>query len=224
MNWRNTEIDAIKDFGFCQAVHLKDFSITIKPGQILYIFQPDSDDHIIPLTYVKHENNQSWFTSATSIQWQIGKNILVRGPIGNGFHPIGRYGKILFIVPGGLIGSLQPLIDIAIQTQKSVAISSKNNNWQIHPEVEIISIEDIDFAISWADFIYLECARNELENFPDIINKIKHHRTTSEIFIYSPVLCGGNGDCMVCTVHTKSGFRRICKDGPILPIEELEIN
>ncbi len=224
MNWRNTEIDAIKDFGFCQAIRLKNFSITIKPGQILYIFQPDTYDHIIPLTYVKQEINQSWFTSATSIQWQIGKNILVRGPIGNGFHPIGRYGKILFIVPGEVIGSLQPLIDIAIQSQKSLAISNKNNNWRIHPEAEIILIEDIDFAISWADFIYLECARNELKNFQDLINKIKHHHTPSEIFIYSPVLCGGNADCMVCSVLTKSGFRRICKDGPVLPIEELELN
>ena len=224
MNWRKTVIDEIKDFGFRQALHLKDFKIDIKPGQIIYTYQQDIDDLIIPLTFIKKQNDQFWYACDKPIQWQIGKEISVRGPIGKGFHPIDREGKILFIIPGELFGSLRPLIDDAIQSKKNVAIFCKNIDWQIHPDAEIILIEDLDFAINWTDFIYLECARNELKNILDIINLIKERRIPSEIFVHTPILCGGNADCMVCAVKTKSGYRRICKDGPIISIEELEIN
>jgi NAD(P)H-flavin reductase len=224
MNWRITEIDEFKDFGFRQALHLKDFKISYNPGQIIFIYQPEIDDHIVPLACVKDVDNQLWYTSDKPLKWQLGKKLYVRGPIGNGFNPIGSEGKILFIIPGEPIGSLQSLIVDAIQSQKNVAIMCTDFEWQIHPEVEIISFEDYEYAINWADYIYIECAKNELTTISEIISLIKKHCIPAEIFIFAPVLCGGNADCMVCTVHKKSGYRQICKEGPVISVEELELN
>jgi len=224
MKWRKTQIDSIKQFGSFVGVHLRDFGDFIIPGQIIYLFQKEFDDHIRPSVFIKREDNLIWFSVNEKQEWKIGDWVYFRGPIGNGFQPMSFYEKLLFIIPGELIGSLIPLIDEAILRNKNISIACNNVVSQFKPESEIISFDDLEFAIDWADYIYLECKYEDFPNFEWIINNIKKCGVPSEIFFQTAILCGGTADCMVCAVKTRRGFQQVCKTGPVLLISEMEIN
>ena len=91
------------------------------------------------------------------------------------------------------------------------------------PEFEIMAIDDIEFAIAWAEFIYLELKLENLQNFHWIINQIIRAGVPCEVFIQTAILCGGRADCMVCAVKTRAGFQQVCKTGPVFLISELDI-
>ena len=224
MKWRKSQIDGIRQFGSFIGIHLQDFQDFIIPGQIIYLFQDRVDDHISPSVFIKREDDFIWFSVSDKKNWQIGDWVYFRGPIGNGFKPISYFEKLLFIIPGDIIGSLNPLIDEAILRNKNISIACNNINSQFKPESEIISFEDLEFAIDWADYIYLECRYEDLADIEQIMNNIKTSGVPSEIFIETPILCGGTADCMVCAVKTKHGFQQVCKIGPVLFTSEMELN
>lgn len=223
MKWRKTQIDGIKQFGSLLGIHLQDFGDFAIPGQIIYLYQKKVDVHIRLSVFIKREDNLVWFSVTEKHEWQIGDWVYYRGPIGNGFQPMSYYENLLFIIPGEVIGSLNPLIDEAILKNKNISIACNDFVNQFNPETEIISFDDLEYAIDWADYLYLECRNEDLHNFESILNNIKNSKLPSEIFIHTSTLCGGTADCMVCAVKTRRGFQQVCKTGPVLLISEMEL-
>jgi hypothetical protein len=224
MNWRKSQINAISQFGSYISLNFKDINLKVKPGQLIYIFQNEIDDHIHPFIFNKRDGNILWFSGNSNLTWKVGDWVYYRGPIGNGFQSITNYDKFLFISPGEWIGSLNPLIDDALLKNKNVSIVCNNLVSHFNPEFEIMSLDDIDFAIQWAEFIYLEFRLENMQNIHPVLNKIITVGVPCEVFIQTAILCGGTADCMVCAVKTSKGFQQVCKTGPVFRISELVIH
>ena len=54
MNWRRSQINGIRQFGSFIGLNFKDVDSAIKPGQLIYIFQKEIDDHISPFVFIRN--------------------------------------------------------------------------------------------------------------------------------------------------------------------------
>ncbi len=171
------------------------------------------------------------------------------GPLGNGFPVI--KGKALPILIGGGIGSAplfslaetikhkKPIFFIGAKTKKEILYTYALKSIGINP---IISTDDGTLGHKGFITDMLKVFLTHHACLPD--------RQASRITHYCLYACGpkpmlkeltllsekfnlkgyialeenmacGVGACLSCVVNTKNGFKRVCKEGPVFPTEEI---
>jgi len=171
-------------------------------------------------------------------QCQVGDNIDLLGPLGNGysFHPESH--KLLLLAGGIGIAPLRFLAQQALNQGCSVRLllgaSTANQLYPRHllpPEAELITttedgtagkkgmITDLlpDF-IDWADQIFA-CG-------PTLMYRVMAARNqqlkakSAQISLEVRMGCG-RGVCYGCTLKTKGGLKQVCMDGPIFNLDDI---
>ena len=171
-------------------------------------------------------------------QCQVGDNIDLLGPLGNGYSIHPKSHKRLLLAGGIGIAPLRFLAQQALNQGYSVRLllgaSTANQLYPRHllpPEAELITttedgtagkkgmITDLlpDF-IDWADQIFA-CG-------PTLMYRVMAARNqqlkAKSVQISLEVRMGcGRGVCYGCTLKTKGGLKQVCMDGPIFNLDDI---
>ena len=218
---QKTEISIIRKFGDLQLISLKLKIPSIKPGQFLIAYNPEKDDHLIPI-YFALLLDDIFFMKPKNTNWEIGDQLIVKGPIGSGFLNDYNFQNLLCVSLDLPRGGLNPVIDHCVGTGKNVAYMLDDTDVGLPNSVEIVFPEMLDENLLWADYVLIEAERDHLDQSKEILKRILDSGIPTEILIYCPILCSGDSKCMVCTVKTKKGWIRTCQNGTVFNLNELE--
>ncbi|PKO07348.1 MAG: hypothetical protein CVU41_01215 [Chloroflexi bacterium HGW-Chloroflexi-3] len=218
---QKTEISIIRNLGDLQLISLKKKIPQIKPGQFLIAFNPEKDDHLIPI-YFTLQLEELYFVKPKNTNWEIGDQLIIKGPIGSGFSNYSNYLNLLCVSLDQPHGGLNPVIDNSVNMGKNVAYMVEDTNVVLPNSVEIVFPGILDENMLWADFVLIEVERDHLEQSKEILKRILNSGIPAEILIYCPILCSGDSHCMVCSVKTKKGWIKTCQHGTVFNLNELE--
>ena len=172
---------------------------------------------------------------------KAGDKLEVIGPLGNNF-PIKKTEQNVILIAGGLgiapIFSLAetvttpPLLFYGARTKKEVLCTDELKGIGIDP---IISTDDgtlgkkgnIVNALKY--FITRNSSQITSYSFyacgPEPMLKAlsplaEKYKLNMHVALEQNMACG-LGTCLGCVVKTKTGYKRVCKEGPVFPIEEI---
>ncbi len=172
-------------------------------------------------------------------QRRTGEELDMLGPLGNGFS-IEPATENLLLVAGGIgVAPLVYLADQAIKLGKHVILllGARDPKWVYSPKylldkMDIIIVTEegemgkkglvSDFFpdyIDWADQI---CACGPVAMYQAMVNHLQGRRKRMLVQVSLEVRMGcGVGACYGCSIKTRNGMRRVCKDGPVFDIDEV---
>lgn len=217
------------------------FKSEIKPGQFFMLKTLDNS-FLLPRPISVNDVNRNIVSFLYRIEGQGTKKISslcandeiqLFGPLGNGFDTEELKGKIAVI--GGGIG-IAPLLYLSKKLGKraDVYLGYKDlENMYIVKEFKsfvdktVIVTEDGSFGEKGfvTDYVQYDKYDAVVTCGPEIMmNKIVNNCRINNIKCYISLerrMACGMGACLGCTVETKDGNKRACKDGPVFNSEEL---
>jgi dihydroorotate dehydrogenase electron transfer subunit len=172
------------------------------------------------------------------------EKIEVIGPLGNGF--ILKKSKKAILVAGGLgiapifalaesLVKTKPIFFYGVKTKNDILCLNQLKSTGIDP---IISTDDGTFgkkgnvvnvlrnylrqhSISSTQHILYACGPQPMLNSLSLL--AKKYRLKGYIALEQNMACG-LGACLGCVINTVKGYKRVCKEGPVFPIEEIVWN
>ena len=225
-------------------------TIEPKPGQFYMIETGNSLDPFLkrPFSYFKKTADTIQFLYAVKGKgtsrmstWKSGVVLRAIGPLGNGYPKPPR-GYIPLLIAGGIgIASLFPLAERLRKKFCFMYGARCKNDLLMLKELEQLGSE----IISCTD----DCSFGRAGKVPDVLTGFlsSPSSTSNPYVIYAcgpkPMLAAvskialennmrgfmsleenmacGFGACLGCTVRTVRGYKRVCKEGPVFPIEEI---
>ena len=86
--------------------------------------------------------------------------------------------------------------------------------------LEVLPLSALKDNLDWLDTLAVDIKREDL----DVLSNLFLGLTlsiTGEVLIRTVMPCHGIGECGVCSVKTKHGWRLACKDGPVFRLAEI---
>lgn len=223
MNQQKLEISSIRNYGNFELLSFTGNNFSIKPGQFLIVYHPEKDDHLLPI-YFGLQMEHNFFVKPMDTNWEIGDQLISKGPVGPGFSEDSNYQNLLCISIARPKGGLNPVIENNARIGKNVAYMVEDINLILPNSVEIVLPETLDETLLWADRILIDGERDHLGKNMGLLRKILHSKTPTEILVYCPILCSGGSQCMVCSLKTKKGWVKTCQHGTVFNLDELEFS
>ena len=149
--------------------------------------------------------------------WTPGLEISLRGPLGRGFVLPASARKIALIPFHNHPERLYPLIRPALKQGAAVVLVNSTSHDHLSDDVEVQPLSALDEVLSWADWIAMDMAREEVPGLRDLLGRQKQSPglRDAEVLIRTSVPCGGIAECGVCGLVTKSGWKMACREGPV---------
>ena len=206
----------------------------LKPGQFFMVRAWDKDPLLSrPISIFDYEAGVLSFLyqmvgRGTEILSNLkkGDTLEIQGPYGNGFPEIKGD---LSVVGGGIgIAPLYYLIKDFKQKNPEKKCKSylgfRENPYCVE-EFEAISDDCIvDVGGIIVDLVHSQKNETIVSCGPEIMMKALCQKIDKEIPIFVSLearMACGVGACLGCTCKTKSGNKKVCKDGPVFPREEV---
>ncbi len=168
-----------------------------------------------------------------------GDALSVIGPLGNGFS-IEPKTRNLLLVAGGLgIAPLVALADEAIRREMTVTLLAGARSKDgilpaclLPPEVEYVVCTDdgsqgrhgvvtqlVPELLDWADQVFACGPRAMIEALACL--RLPTSKTV-QVSLEERMACGV-GACLGCVTPTRKGLQRVCRDGPVFNLKELQL-
>lgn len=216
-----------------------EFSGDIIPGQFFMLKTLDNAFLLPrPISVNDYSNNEVTFlyrvegVGTTKISTMKENDIIqLFGPLGNGFDLNELKGKIAII--GGGIG-IAPLLylskiigkntDVYLGYKDDVYIDDLFKQYANNTIVctENGCIGEKGFVTDFIDYskydAVVTCGPEIMMN--KIIDRCKENNVKCFVSLERRMACG-MGVCLGCTVETKNGYKKACKDGPVFSADEL---
>ncbi len=236
-------------FGQTLRLNCPEIAREVKPGQ--FVMVNCGQDCILPRPFSVHrvinqEDLELYFAvleGGKGTDWlsqrEVGDNIGLLGPLGNGF-PVHRTSQNLLLVAGGMgIASLYFLAEDKLEKGHSVtllygtAIRNPYLEGRLTSGIKLFTATEdgrsgyhgkvtdlIPKYIDWADQIF---ACGPLPMYRDVARRkeeLKLEEKPVQVSLEVRMGCG-LGVCYGCTVKTKSGLKQVCKDGPVFELDDI---
>lgn len=166
-------------------------------------------------------------------QMRKGGSLDVLMPLGNGFDTA-KCGRQPLLVGGGigvppLYGLAENLVDNGI-TPKVITGFNEKTDIILNKEFQVLGIKPIITTVDGSVGIkgFVTDAMKDLDFDyvytcgPEPMLKAVYDAAPDGQFSFEARMACGFGACMGCTCETKYGYKRICKDGPVLYKEEIK--
>jgi len=149
--------------------------------------------------------------------WNPGMDLHLRGPLGRGFELPVSVRRIALVAFDDSIVRLRPLIRPALSQGGAVVLITDGAAENLPDDVEVQPLSGLGEIARWADWVAIDSARETLHGLKERLGKPDQAgaMAEAEIFVRTPVPCGGAAECGVCAVVTKSGWKMACKEGPV---------
>ncbi len=196
------------------------------PGQYFQVYAPGFDETFAVSLFLIDNHHTYWdLTGEIPVYWTPGIRLRWRGPLGRGFDLLPNIRKTAFVpwLDHGLC--LLPLVQQALSVQAAVVWYSHLVPDWLPPTVEVLPIELLPDVLNWAEYLAATC---ELNHLPELVAALGLKLPFSlnfslEVLVQTPLVCGGIGECGVCSVKTRGGWKQACKDGPVFDLDQLEL-
>lgn len=174
---------------------------------------------------------------------QVGDQISVLGPLGNGFPLKKAEGRTVFLIGGGI--GIPPMVETAKQlhAKKKIIVGYRDKNLFLTEELEnagdiYIATEDGSKGTKGTvlDAIRLEGLKGDIIfacGPTPMLRAIKAYAAEHEMECYLSLeerMACGIGACLACVCqsrnvdsHSHVHNKRICKDGPVFEASEVEL-
>jgi NAD(P)H-flavin reductase len=189
------------------------------PGQYLMADAPAIPYAPLPVPVFSAESAAGGFLTAPPFPraWIPGTSLNLRGPLGRGFclPPAAR--TVALVVLGESPHRLVALIEPALAQGAAITLICDVLPSGLPVEVEIMPVTSLAEIVRWADYIAIDIPRSEVQSLSELFqtSQISSH---AQILLSAPMPCGGRGDCGVCAVNVKRGYKLICKEGPVFDL------
>lgn len=186
------------------------------PGQYLLVEDPIGTTEILPATIFPAGIAERGFLIASPIPkaWAPGTSLNLRGPLGNGFKLPPASRAVALAAFGETTQRLSAMIEPAIAQGAAVTLLCAQPPQGLPNEVEIMPLEALKDVTQWADYLAVDLPRESTRSLPELFQSIMVS-CEAQVLVTTPMPCGGRGDCGVCAVSMKRGYKLICKDGPV---------
>ncbi|HZW05168.1 MAG TPA: hypothetical protein VFF68_14645, partial [Anaerolineaceae bacterium] len=156
--------------------------------------------------------------------WSVGVDVQVRGPFGQGFRLSDRARSVALAAWETDLYRLLPLIGQSLDQGAAVAVYSDQPPTQLPPSVEVLPLAVLPEAVSWADFIAIDLPIERLDGWRTLFGLPTGGRCPceGEVLVRTAMPCAGRGLCGVCSLRTRSGWKYVCRDGPVFDLNDLE--
>jgi hypothetical protein len=157
--------------------------------------------------------------------WSPGDRLVCAPPQGHGFalpRSAQRVGLIPFKVsPARLLS----LAYTALLQRAAVSLfydAAPPVDWleQMPSQVEVLPLASLQENPDWPDYLAVDLDRPAIAEFMDRINT-RDLNCGGQVLVRTDMPCRGLGECGVCAVHTRRGWRFACGDGPVFPMAEV---
>ncbi len=157
--------------------------------------------------------------------WQPGDLLACTAPQGHGFHLPGSARRVGLVPYGVSPARLLTLVSDCLVQRAAVSLFTDSSMPQdvlsrVPSQVEILPMNALVEEPGWPDYLAVDMERSALSGFIDQVDPDKW-RCEAEVLIFTPMPCRGVGECGVCAVRTRRGWRYACVDGPVFPLEEV---
>lgn len=194
------------------------------PGQYL-LAGVASSLNPLPVSLFSTESALQSFITSEQIPdaWTPGTEISLRGPLGRGFVLPLTARKVALVPFDASPPHLQCLIAPALRQGAGVVLVSDSGGESLHDDVEVQPFSALDEVLAWADYVAFDVLRENLHGLRERIGGGRQFsvKGDAQVLVSTPVPCGGVADCGVCAVKLRSGWKMICKDGPVFDLKEI---
>lgn len=219
-----------KEYGQLAAEITCQDEFVIQPGQYLSITTPDFTGTIPDICHPIHPSTQPLQIWPLPTDCTPGQEIILRGPMGHGFHIPDTVTKVCLIAWDHYPIRLLSILRQALQDQKEIilvwdAITQGVDTSSIPGDVEILPIQNIGDAIQWAEYIGMDCPAQNLPGMAKYKPDLQQRASTcpTQLLVSTSMPCLGIAECGICAVKTKKGYKLACKDGPVFDYLDLDL-
>jgi dihydroorotate dehydrogenase electron transfer subunit len=158
------------------------------------------------------------------LSWTAGTRLVLRGPLGRGFNLPSNTHHVGLVALRATPHRLLPLADLALTQGAAVALYTRSVPDFLPPEIEVLPLDGLAEALTWADFFAFDLAPAALPNLKKRFGLAPHTLlpVPAQALVDVPMPCGGVAECGVCAVEARRGYRLACKEGPVFDLNELE--
>lgn len=163
------------------------------------------------------------FSAPLPATWNAGMTLALRGPLGHGFGLLPGPRRVALAALGESPGALLPLAQTALKNGGEVALYARSAPPHLPPQVEVLPLDLLPEAPGWAHFLALDAPAAALSDLPRRLGVPDFGALgcAAQVLVRAPMPCAGTGQCGVCAVPTRRGWRLACKDGPVFAWEGL---
>ena len=220
-----------------------------RPGQFLHVrcVRPGGYDPLLrrPISIFRIEGDMLWLYydvigrgTEFLAGLRPGDQLDTLGPLGQPFR-IDPSTRQLLMVGGGIgLAPLVALADLAISRELTVTILAGFRDHGrvldakfIHPQAEyIVSTDDGSFGqpgritdlvsryLGWSDQIF-SCGPTPM--LEALARETRGTSKSIQVSLEERMACG-MGVCLSCAVRSRSGVKRVCRDGPVFDLADLK--
>lgn len=234
---------------FLLTVHPLEPVIEPAPGQFYMIETGDSHDPLLkrPFSYVR--KNPEWVQFLYAVRgkgtsllktFRTGKIINMIGPLGNGY-PTPKNAQVPVLIAGGTgVASIFSLCDelpekyVVYGAQCKGDLLMLDELQKLHDRF-IVCTNDCSFGkkgmVDTALVDFLDKRASDISSYViyacgpkpmlEAVAKIAADKGMKGYVSLEEKMGCGFGACLGCAVKTRSGYKRVCKEGPVFPLEEI---
>ena len=199
-------------------------SLMPAPGQYLLAYDPASASPLLAPVF-SAGSMPGGFVAAPPIleAWRPGITLYLRGPLGRGFALPASARRVALAALGETFARLKPLMTASLEKDASIVLVSDLELTDIPPEVETQPFSALAEIARWADYFALDVPREFLYEMREMLGSGRQVKVGCEgqALVLMSTPGGGMGDCGVCAVKVKSGWKMACKDGPVFDLKDL---
>jgi dihydroorotate dehydrogenase electron transfer subunit len=162
---------------------------------------------------------------ALPASWSAGTRLVVRGPLGQGFSLPKSARRVALVALGAFAHRLLPLAEQALAQKSAVALYTRYVPAQLSPEVEVLPLDSLSEALNWTDYLAFDLSPTALSGLKKRFGLAPHTPmpVPAQVLVQVPMPCGGVGECGLCAVAQRRGYKLACKDGPVFDFNELDL-
>jgi hypothetical protein len=196
------------------------------PGQYTLAVPEDQENLVLPAVLFPEKIKTDGFRVILSsiYQWMPGRSLRLRGPLGKGFNLHKDARKVALAGLDGSISRLRVLSDKALAQGCAVTLFADCDFSGLPASLEAYPLSALGEALGWADYTAAELPLEMLPEARRLLG-LENGMAASlvEVLLVTPVPCGGMGECGVCALKTRHGWKLACQDGPVFNLKELDI-
>jgi len=191
------------------------------PGQYLLAHAADSDSPLAHPVYLAGTCPGGFYAAPPlPLNWLPGVKLTLRGPLGHCFTLPVSSRFVALAAFGETSARLLPLLEPALAQKAAVVLLTDNPPSGLPNVVEISPLSALAETVRWADYLAIDIPRSLFSEKIEFFQSFSYIGY-AQILIETPVPCGGIGDCGVCTVSTRKGYKLACKDGPVFDLKTI---
>ena len=198
-----------------------------QPGQYLLSWNPEDGESPLGIPLFPSEITSDSILAASPVPpgWYPGAHLMMRGPLGHGFHLPASLQHLALAAFGMDISRLLPLIRRGLAEGWALALFTDAPLPVLSTAVEVFPLHELSGALNWAGFLALDLPLAEMPALRRLLASVPSSRLPcpAQALLFTDMPCAGLAECGACAVPARRGWFLACRDGPVFDLADLKL-